>query len=111
MGYLTTITFRNDSYSEFERHPKKLVEEILKALNGTQIARGIDYFSIGCEVNPVILQKPRHADDTTLYIHAGNTVIDVESLTEATNKNEWAINKSISEMKYHIKRLNKLKNK
>lgn len=109
MGYLTTITFRNDSYSEFQNHPKKLVEEILKALSGIQITRGFDYFSIGSDANPVILQKPRHADDTTLYIHAGNTITDIGNLTEYTDRNKWAIDQSIIEMEYQLKRLKKLK--
>lgn len=110
MGYLTTITFRNDSYSEFENHPKKLVEEILKALNGIQINRGFDYFSIGSDANPVILQKPRHADDNTLYLHSGNTIVDINGITEKTDRNEWVINQAISEMEYQLKRLKKLKN-
>lgn len=110
MGYLTTITFRNDAYSEFKSHPKKLVEEILDALSGSQIAGGYNYFSIGREANPVILQKPRHADDITLYLHSGNTVTDINSLSEITERNEWAIDQAISEMEYQIIRLKKLKN-
>jgi len=61
-------------------------------------------FPVGSDANPVIIQKPRHADDTTLYMHAGNTVVDV---FEA--KSDWAIDTFISEMEYHIKRLKKLK--
>lgn len=111
MGYLTTITFRNDAYHEFSTNREDLIQEILDSLSGAQIARGYNYFSIGCEANPVVLQKPRHADDTTLYLHAGNTVIDISELNEYSDKNKWAINQAISEMEYHIKRLKKLKNK
>lgn len=69
-----------------------------------------NYFSIGREANPVVLQKPRHVDDTTLYLHYGNTVVDIGSLTEKTERNEWSINQAISEMEYQIKKLKKLKN-
>lgn len=109
MGNLTTITFRNDAYSTFKKHPKELVKEILNALDGVQVARGDDYFSIGNEVNPVIVQKSRHADDTTLYLHAGNTMTDISGLKEVTSRNFWAIDQAISEMEYHLKRLKKLK--
>ena len=49
MGYLTTITFRNDSYSSFGENKNKLVEEILNALKGIQISKGQNRFSIGSE--------------------------------------------------------------
>lgn len=110
MGYLTTITFRNDAYSTFKSHSKELIEEILRALNGSQVSAGYNYFSIGSEVNPVILQKPRHMDDIILYLHAGNTVTDINSLSESTERNDWAIDQAISEMEYQIIRLKKLKN-
>ena len=110
MGYLTTITFRNDSYSEFQNHPKKLVEEILKALSGIQINRGFDYFSIGSDANPVVLQKPRHGDDKILYFHAGNTVVDVNAIENKNESDKWFIDEAITQMEQQITRLKKLKN-
>lgn len=111
MGYLTTITFRNDAYQTFMNNKRELFEKIIKALNGNQINNGYDYFSVGNEINPVIIQKPRHTDDTTLYMHAGNTITDISNLKEFTSRNEWAINQAITEMEYHLKRLKKIKNK
>jgi ribosome-associated translation inhibitor RaiA len=104
MGYLTTITISNDAYGDIEKHQKEFTEGVLQAMNGTQINRGRDYFSVGSFANPVTLQKPRHADDTTLYMHAGNTVIDV---FEADS--DWAIDSFIAEMEYHLKRLKEIK--
>lgn len=46
----------------------------------------------------------RHADDHTLYMHAGNTVIDVYDA-----KSKWAVEQFIFEMEYHLKRLKNLK--
>lgn len=108
MGYLTTITFRNDSCLSFKENKNALVEEILKALNGVQISKGHNYFSLGNEVNPVIIQKPRHGDDKTLYLHAGNTVIDVNTITNSNDK--WFIDEAITQMEEQIKRLKNLKN-
>ena len=55
----------------------------------------------------VTLQKPRHADDHTLYLHAGNTVIDLSEIDE--NSGDWVIDASIEEMKYRLKQLREIK--
>ena len=106
MGFITTISIYNDSADQLTKHPKELAEKLSKACHGVQINRGQDYDSLGNAVNILTLQKPRHADDHTLYMHAGNTVIDVYNADS-----EWAINQFISEMEYHLKRLKDLKNK
>lgn len=103
MGFLTTITFRNDSASTLRKHPEVVSEGIYLAQGGDKF-NGLKTFPVGSDANPVIIQKPRHADDTTLYMHAGNTVVDV---LEADS--DWAIDTFISEMEYHLKRLKKLK--
>ena len=104
MGYLTTITIYNDSCDQLEKHPKELAEKLSRACSGVQINRGFDYDSLGNAANILTLQKPRHADDHTLYMHAGNTVIDVYNA-----KSEWEVNQFINEMEYHLKRLKELK--
>jgi hypothetical protein len=100
MGYLTTITFYNDAASDLRQHPEEVSLLIYHAQLGVQKDMGRDYDPIGSHANPVIIQRPRHADDTTLYLHAGNTVID---LAEADS--EWAINTAIAEMKFRMKEL------
>lgn len=104
MGYLTTITFYNDAAHDLQAHPEQTMKLIDHAQSGVQKNRGRDYDPVGSFANPVIIQKPRHADDHTLYLHAGNTVVDVY---EADS--EWAIDAFINEMEYHLKRLKKLK--
>jgi len=106
MGFLTTITIYNDSADQLKKHPKELAEKLYSACHGIQLNRGYDYDSLGNATNIVTLQKPRHADDHTLYMHAGNTVIDVYNA-----KSEWAIDTFISEMNYHLKRLKEIKSK
>lgn len=100
MGYLTTITFYNDAAHDLRKHPEKVSELIYKAQLGVQKRDGRDYDPIGPHANPVIIQRPRHADDHTLYLHAGNTVIDV-----AEADSEWEINAFIAEMKWRLKEL------
>lgn len=100
MGYLTTITFYNDAADDLKKHPKEVSELIYNAQLGIQKRNGRNYDPIGSHANPVIIQKTRHAYDTTIYLHAGNTVIDV---SEADS--EWAVNSFISEMEYHLKKL------
>jgi len=105
MGYLTTITFYNDAANDLQAHPDETIKLISDAQYGIQKNRGRNYDPVGSFCNPVIIQKPRHADDHTLYLHAGNTVVDVYEA-----KSEWEIDTFINEMKYHIKRLKELKN-
>lgn len=104
MGFLTTITIYNDGADQLQKHPKELAEILYKACSGIQKDSGIDSEGLGNHSNLITLQKPRHADDNTLYLHAGNTLIDVFE----TNS-EWVIDTFIHEMKYHLKRLKKLR--
>lgn len=104
MGNLTTITFRNDSFHDFKDNPKQLSDGIIDAMNGTQLRKGRNYFHVGSSANPVVVQRTRHADDKTLYMHAGNTVVDVYDA-----KSEWAVDTFIQEMEYHLKRLKNIK--
>jgi len=104
MGYLTTITFYNDAAGDLRKHPEEVSKLIYEAQGGIQKDLGRNYDPIGSHANPVIIQRPRHADDTTLYLHAGNTVID---LAEA--ETEWAIDTAIAEMKFRMKILKEKK--
>lgn len=99
MGNLTTITFRNNDYHTI-KNDKKLNQKIADAMCGVQLDNGYDFESCGNSANAMILQEPRHADDNTLYLHAGNTVVDVYNA-----HSEWAVNQFIHEMEYHLKRL------
>lgn len=107
MGFLTTVTFYNDGADQIKKHPEELAEALTNACMGVQRNRGFDSQALGNHANLITLQKPRHADDNTLYMHAGNTVIDIEDVYK--EKNEWAINAFINQMAYHLKELKKLK--
>jgi len=106
MGFLTTITFHNDAADEIEKHPKQVAKIVSDAQSRRQIDQGRDYDPVGNHCNPVVIQKPRHADDHTLYLHAGNTVIDVCDV-----ESDWGIDQFIHEMEYHLKRLKEIRRK
>ncbi len=107
MGYLTTITFYNDAAQTLKEHPEEVSKLIYDAQSGVQKNRGRNYDPIGSHANPVIIQKPRHADDHVLYLHAGNTVLDLDELDSTSTK--WAIETSIDELEEQLKRLKKIK--
>lgn len=73
MGYLTTITVYNDQWHDTKQNPKKFVENIDKFISKGRMDR-FDY-----AVNQTKVHKTRHADDHTVYVHTGNTVVDTDS--------------------------------
>ena len=104
MGYLTTITIYNDGAHTLKPNAEVLAEKLYNACLGVQRDQNRNYDSLGSHANLLTLQKPRHADDHTLYLHAGNTVVDVYDADS-----DWAIDSFIREMEYHLKRLKAIK--
>lgn len=78
MGYLTTFTIYNDGCDLVKKHPEKFAEEIYNGCLGvhSRDGRSSDSFGLGYHANLVTVQKPRHADDETVYVHSGNTVVE-----------------------------------
>ena len=106
MGYLTTITIRNDGCADIEPNAEEFAKKIYKACCiGTN---PFEIESLGGHCNLIIPQKPRHADDHTLYIHARNDVLDVSNINE-NNCSLDMLNIAIHEMNYQLKRLRSLK--
>ena len=86
MGYLTTITISNDGADQIEKHPEEFAKKAYNACTGlyTRDKNKTGGFGVGCHSNMVIVQKPRHADDHTIYVHMGNTVVEMNSYSDAT---------------------------
>lgn len=77
MGYLTTITIRNDALHDFRKDPANFAEAIFKGIdeanmNYTEVSVG---FAGYC--NYISVQPSRHADDETVYVHSGNDVFNL----------------------------------
>ena len=82
MGYLTTFTIYNDGCDLVKKHPKEFAEIIYKACSQTKP----NSYPLGNHCNLIIAQGTRHADDYTIYVHAGNTVCEMNSYSEETKK-------------------------
>jgi len=73
MGYLTTVTVYNDGLDLLKKHPQDFCEKLYNAAcKQKQVDFGIGYFA-----NFANVQRSRHADDPTTYVHIGNTVTEV----------------------------------
>lgn len=100
MGYLTTITIYNDEADQLKPNAEELAQTLYHA------SLGVPYRRIESRIkHSLILQKPRHADDRTMYFHSGNTVIDISKIDTADHlMKEDAIN----HLKQQLERLKKL---
>jgi len=107
MGYLTTITVYNDSCNDIPANPQEFADAVYEACNSNKtkhvgVKGGAD---MKC-------QRTRHADDKTIYVHAGNTVCEMniyaeESQDLVANNPEFA-KEMIDLMQFHTTQLKKL---
>lgn len=79
MGFLTTFTVYNDNCDEITKNPKQFAKEIYNACCNSNTTYRSNVFN-----GVVIPQKTRHADDHTIYVHAGNTVCEINSYSDIT---------------------------
>ena len=105
MGYLTTFTVYNDGCDQIKKHPKKFAEIIYDACAGVQLSHGQKQIGLGNHANLITPQEPRHADDITLYLHAGNTLTDAYNI----DQNSWALDTMIHELEWQLRRLKAIK--
>jgi len=78
MGHLVTATIYMDGIDEIRENPKDFVEKLHSAA-----CRGREAtFGVGSHCNLVSVQKVRHADDKTVYVHAGNCVTEVNAYNQ-----------------------------
>ena len=82
MGYLTTFTIYNDGIDQIKVNSDKFCEKLyqtaLSSLDGEKT------FGHGYHGNLVNVQKTRHADDHTCYVHMGNTVTEMNPYSKTT---------------------------
>jgi hypothetical protein len=85
MGYLTTVTFYNDGVDQLNKHPLELADKLDKACSGVYTNWGkSESFGLGYHSNLVRVQRPRHADDKTVYVHLGNTLTEMNCNSKET---------------------------
>ena len=77
MGFLTTVTIRNDDLGFIEDNPEEFMENLLNAIRENTKQE----IPCGPSCNAAIVQEPRHADDWAIYVHAGNTVTHMSAFS------------------------------
>lgn len=84
MGYITTISIYNDGAYQLKANPEQLAEVLTNACQGVynNSHRLKGSASLGNHANLFTVQKPRHADDKTIYVHAGNTVVEMSAYSD-----------------------------
>ena len=83
MGYLTTLTIYNDGIHLLEPHAQEFAREVYRIASGLYAAQDI---ALGGFVNAVHVQRSRHADADTIYVHAGNCVTEMNAYSDATER-------------------------
>lgn len=79
MGYLTTVTFYNDAQDNLEKNPKEFAKAIFDAQTKANMDLRAADGTVGFHCNALTVQHSRHADDNTVYVHHGNTLISVNA--------------------------------
>jgi hypothetical protein len=108
MGYLTTFTIYNDGCDQILKYPKEFAEKIHTACCNTSKAYE---FGLGYHSNLVECQKARHADDKTVYVHAGNGLFEMNPYSKETESlmvnSPKFFEEMLSEMESRLKELKK----
>jgi hypothetical protein len=80
MGYLTTFTVYNDGVDLVKEHAQDFANKIYYAAINSQSCE----LAVGNFCNLVKVQKCRHASDNTIYVHMGNTVVEINPYSQET---------------------------
>lgn len=113
MGLLTTVTIYHDSLHDIEENKEEFMKQLLDALKGDRSGLFMDgNFSVGGGCCAKV-HKTRHADEHTVFVHAGNTVMDMHGWSDEvaalaeTHPNFF--NDLLNEMQRHATQLKKVK--
>jgi hypothetical protein len=87
MGYLTTFTIYNDHVDQISIDTEKFVRKLQMGCNGSLTRdKDSESFGHGYASNIVQVQRPRHADDHTCYVHMGNTLVEMNPFSKETKR-------------------------
>lgn len=73
MGFLTTFTVYNDGCDQILKEPEQFAQKVYEGCRDLEEKD----FGVGNHCNLVHVQRARHADDHTIYVHMGNCVTEV----------------------------------
>lgn len=80
MGNLTTFTVYNDGIHLVKENAQDFANKVYNAAVFGQVAD----IELGNFCNVIRVQKCRHADDHTLYVHMGNSVFEMNPYSQET---------------------------
>ncbi|MBU2612274.1 MAG: hypothetical protein KKB62_00955 [Nanoarchaeota archaeon] len=107
MGYLTTFTIYNDGIELIRKDSNEFCEK----LKSCALEMKTDTFGHRNFTNLVKVQKSRHADDPTVYVHMGNTLCEMNAYSKETknimDKNPEFFKEMLDYMKGQVKKLEK----
>jgi hypothetical protein len=116
MGYLTSVNFYNDALGDIEADPKAFGEAILEAMNRANYSGESESGAVGCHANALTVEPSRHADDVTVFVHYGNSVLnlnpwnkDFKNLLSRPNVAEAYLKAAENTVKYAREALNEAK--
>ena len=111
MGFLTTFTIYNDGADEITDNPEEFAKKIHHACMNDETGS----IGLGSHANLIKHQRPRHSGDKTIYVHAGNTVVEMNPYSSVTeelkNKAPEFFDELIGDIEFYLKNLKALRNK
>ena len=106
MAHLTTFTIDNDGLNSILKNSDEFCKNLLNsALSGGKIRT----FGHKEYANLVIVQKTRHTDNHTIYVHMGSTVSEMNACSQDTaellKNHPKFFKKMLGYMKREVRRL------
>lgn len=105
MGYLTTFTIYNDGIHLIKDNAQDFADKIYNSAMDHEVCE----LQIGCFSNLVRVQKCRHADNHTIYVHMGNFVFEMNPYSDETKdllkRNPEFFNKAIKFLESQVEDL------
>lgn len=106
MGFISTFSIYHDQVYDIKNNKIEFAEAIYNACANPSTNYRSNVFH-GC----VIPQKARHTDDHTIYVHAGNTVVEMSHYSDTTKEimknSPKFFNEMLKEMEMNVKMLKK----
>jgi hypothetical protein len=105
MGLLTTLTIRNSAIGTLKTDPGELAKQVLAGIEAAHNQCVSVEMPLGGHGDALVVQPPRHADDDTLFVNTGNSVLQLDP----TSKEFQAFLKRNPKLaKEYVRRLNRL---
>ena len=116
MGFFTTITLSNDAEQCIIDHPERMMEIIKDAIINHKSSRNNNcayHESIGMHNSAITVQRSRHADNSSVYIHMNGEVTEFTpyagDAVEMMKRNPDHFNKHLSYLEDQVKGLKNMR--